>query len=389
MTRVLVVNAGSSSLKLSALDAGTREPLAAASASWGADATRAGNPGHSLRAALDELVELGVETRSLEAAAHRIVHGGERFREPVRVDDDVLAELDELRDLAPLHNGVALETLRAQRELLADVPAFAVFDTAFHASLAQEAFVYPLPWHWYAKWGVRRYGFHGLSVEWAVRRSSELLSRPAEELSLVVAHLGSGCSVTAVEAGRSVSTSMGMTPLEGLMMGSRPGSVDPGVLLYVLRERGVSPAELAEALDHEAGLLGISGVSGDVRDVTAAAAAGSARARLALEMFARRAAESIASAATSLTRLDALVFTGGIGQNAAQVRADVCGRLGVVGVPRLDLTEMLEHDDAVLARSEPGVAVVRIQAREDIVMAEAAARALGATQASEARISGQ
>lgn len=377
MTRVLVINAGSSSLKLSVLEPGTREPLGTTSTSWGSDATRAGNRRDSLRAALYELSALGAETGSLDAAAHRIVHGGERFREPVRVDDDVLTALDELRDLAPLHNGVALETLRAQRELLPDVPAIAIFDTAFHAPLPEEAFVYPLPWEWYAKWGVRRYGFHGLSVEWAVRRSAELLGLPAGAVSLVVAHLGSGCSVTAVDGGRSVSTSMGMTPLEGLMMGSRSGSVDPGVLLYALRKRAVSTAELAEALDHEAGLLGVSGVSGDVREVAAAAADGSARARLALDMFARRAAEGIASAATSLTRLDALVFTGGIGAHASEIRADVCSRLGVLGVPRLDTARAGRDEDGVLARSGAGVAVLRVEAREDIAMADAVATVLG------------
>lgn len=377
MTRVLVVNAGSSSLKVSALEAGQREPLAATSVRWGSDATRVADRAAALRAALRELDSLGVDTASLGLAAHRVVHGGAQFRVPVRVDDAVLARLDELRELAPLHNTVALETLRAQRELLPDVPAVAVFDTAFHAPLPEEAIVYPLPWAWYSEWGVRRFGFHGLSVEWSVRRAAELLRRPVAELEIVVAHLGSGCSVTAVAGGRSVATSMGLTPLEGLMMGTRSGSVDPGALLYALRERGLDPADLAETLDHGSGLLGLSGVSGDVREVSAAAAAGSTRARLALDVFARRAAEGIAAAATSLARLDALVFTGGIGEHAAPLRADICRRLAVLGLPAVADVERDDDRDAILAGAGAGAgpAVLRIEAREDVVMAEAATRA--------------
>jgi acetate kinase len=318
------------------------------------------------------LWQAGVEPAALAAAGHRVVHGGARFVEPTRVDEAALAELDALGELAPLHNAVALDTLRAQRELLPGVPAVAAFDTAFHATLSEQAYVYPLPWAWYAEWGIRRFGFHGLSVAWSVRRAAELLGRGSRELCLIVAHLGSGCSVTAVEGGRSVSTSMGLTPLEGLAMGTRSGSVDPGILLHVLRERGLPADRLAEVLDHESGLLGISGISGDMRTVSEAAARGHQRARLAIDIFVRRAAAGIAVAATSLPRVDALVFTGGIGEHAADVRGAIVARLAPLDFE--PLPEAQWFGDGVLSEPDSRVAVVRVEAREDIVIAEAAAK---------------
>jgi acetate kinase len=322
-------------------------------------------------AALDALWEAGVEPTSIAVAGHRVVHGGTRFREPTLIDDAALEELESFMDLAPLHNAVALDTIRAQRKLLPDIPAVAVFDTAFHSTLTEQAFVYPVPWAWYEDWGIRRFGFHGLSVAWSVRRAAELLARPADELCLVVAHLGSGCSVTAVQSGASVSTSMGLTPLEGLTMGTRSGSVDPGIMLHVLRQRGLSADRLAEVLDHESGLLGISGVSGEMRAVSAAAAAGSARAQLAIDIFVRRAAAGIAVAVTSLPRLDALVFTGGIGEHAADVRAQIVARLAALHIEPLG--DSAGSDDGLISPPEARIAVLRVTAREDIVIAEAAA----------------
>ncbi len=234
--------------------------------------------------------------------------------------------------------------------------------------------MYPLPWRWFEEWGIRRFGFHGLSVAWSVRRAAELLERSPEALSLVVAHLGSGCSVSAVGGGRSVSTSMGLTPLEGLAMGTRAGSVDPGILLHVLRERGLDTAELADALEHGSGLLGLSGVSGDLRAVQQAADSGSTRARLALDVFCRRAAEGIAAAATALPRLDALVFTGGIGEHSGTVRAAVSARLATLGVGRLRPADV--ESDAVVSAPGAAVAVLRIEAREDLIIAEAVAECL-------------
>ncbi len=377
--RVLVLNAGSSSLKASVLDVhesgripANSRPVAATQTEWGSDATRVTDRRATVEQALDELWRSGVAPESIELAGHRVVHGGTRFSEPTLVDEAVLASIEAISDLAPLHNAVALDTIRAQRELLPTVPAVACFDTAFHATLGEQAFVYPLPWAWYEDWGIRRFGFHGLSVAWSVRRAAELLARPTEELALIVAHLGSGCSVTAVQSGRSVSTSMGLTPLEGLAMGTRSGSVDPGILLQVLRHHGLSADRLAEVLDHESGLLGISGLSGEMTTLSEAAARGNARARLAIDIFVRRAAAGIAVAATSLPRVDALVFTGGIGEHAAEVRSAIVERLVPLGMT--PLASSAGSADAVLSAPDARIAVLQVQAREDIVIAEAVAR---------------
>jgi acetate kinase len=266
--------------------------------------------------------------------------------------------------------------LAAAQEALPALPQVACFDTAFHAPLPPAATVYPLPYAWYEDWGIRRFGFHGLSVAWSVERAAELLGWAVDELQLVVAHLGSGCSVTAVAGGRSVDTSMGMTPLEGLMMGTRAGSVDPGILLEVLAAGRLDLSTLAEALQHGSGRLGTSGVAATLPEVERAAVGGDARAALALELFVRRAASGIAGAATTLERLDAIVFTGGIGEHAAELRAEICGRLGTLDVPSV-LSPAPEDADAVLSLPGSPVAVLRVEAREDLVIAREVHRLLG------------
>jgi acetate kinase len=278
----------------------------------------------------------------------------------------VLETLRSLIPLAPLHNPVALAVTEAAREVLPVVPHVAVFDTAFHATLAPEAYLYALPRSWYEEWGYRRFGFHGISCAWATERAAMLLGRSADELGLVIAHLGAGCSVTAVWRGRSVATSMGMTPLEGLVMVTRSGSVDPGVLIAAQREHGLDTDALADALEHRSGLRGLTG-SVDVRALVARAVEDPDVA-LALAVFTRSVASGIASAATALPRMDALVFTGGIGEHAAELRADITRRLATLGVATVSGDPV--DEDAVLAPSP--VAVLRIEAREDIVIARAA-----------------
>lgn len=358
---VLVLNAGSSSLKASLIDAASGATLARADVRVGDDATRQRGWDEMVDAALEQ-----VDVREIEAVGHRVVHGGTRFRSPAIVDDEVLQAIDQISSLAPLHNPVAAATIRAARARLAAVPHVACFDTAFHADLPPVEYRYPLPEGWYRDWGVRRFGFHGLSVEWSLWRAAELLGRPASELRLVVAHLGSGCSVTAVVGGRSVATSMGMTPLEGLMMGTRAGSIDPGIPLALLRDGRLSTDELADALDHESGLLAVAGTA-DMRAIEAAAAAGDERATLALDMFARRAAAGIAAVATALPTLDALVFTAGIGEHAAPVRSAIVARLAVLGLA--PIAADVVDEDAVLSAPGARVAVLRIEAREDLVIA--------------------
>ncbi|MGH2456411.1 MAG: acetate/propionate family kinase, partial [Candidatus Limnocylindria bacterium] len=313
--RVLVLNAGSSSLKTSLVEEPGDRTLSHAELRGPAQAGWT----DALRSAL-------AGAGRVEAVGHRVVHGG-RHTAPLRISDAVVADLDELRDLAPLHNGPALEVIAAARAVFPAVPQVACFDTAFHATLPRASQIYPLPYAWYVEWGIRRYGFHGLSVAWSVERAAAVLGRPAADLRLVVAHLGSGCSVTAVDGGRSVDTSMGYTPLEGLMMGTRAGSIDPGILLEVLDAGHLDLADLRDALHHGSGLLGVSDVSADLRRVQGAAADGNPRAALALEIFVRRVAAAIGAAATTLPVLDAVVFTGGIGEHAAEVRAEICRRL--------------------------------------------------------------
>ncbi|MFV2062157.1 MAG: acetate/propionate family kinase [Chloroflexota bacterium] len=368
--RILVLNAGSSSLKAGLIELpGTT--LGRAEVGWSSDASlrddRAADVAQVLRKV--GIGAIGGAVRpGLDAVGYRVVHGGARFSAPTLIDDAVISGIEDVRGLAPLHTDVALETIEAGRALLPDVPHVASFDTAFHATLAPDAYRYPVPESWYREWGVRRYGFHGLSVAWSVRRAGDLLGREVADLSMVVAHLGSGCSVTAVDGGCSVDTSMGLTPLEGLMMGTRSGSIDPGVLLRLLAAGSLDADGLADALDHESGLLGVSGSSSDMRQLQLAAGQGDERATLAIDMFVRRTAAWIASMASALPRLDALIFTGGIGENAVAVRRRIVGRLGVLGVAPLPDSAAIAGDGRLDAEAEH-VAILRIEAREDLVIA--------------------
>lgn len=336
------------------------------------------DPREALPELLERLTVAGVPIGSFAAVAHRVVHGGTELAEPVLVDDAAVATIERLAPLAPLHNPVGASTIRVAVEAVPDVPHVACFDTAFHAALPEVARRYPVPDRWYDDWGVRRFGFHGLAVEWDVGRAAALLGRPATELGLVVAHLGSGSSVTAVANGRSVWTSMGMTPLEGVMMGSRGGSIDPGVIIQLLEDGRLDTAGLRRDLERGSGLLGVSGSSADVRDLETATAEGDTRARLALEMFADRAAAGIAGAAARLARLDAVAFSGGIGENAGRLRADIVGRLAVFGLEPITADE--SGDDRILAEVEGRPVgppfgrpvAIRVEAREDLVAAQAA-----------------
>lgn len=362
--RVLVLNAGSRTTKASLI-------------ADGRTLGRADGPALEDAAAVDDLLRpLGDDLRP-DVVVHRFVHGGTRFTEPVVVDDAVVDALDDLVELAPLHQPPALRALEAARTRFPDVAHVCCFDTAFHATLAEAEWRYPVPWEWASDWGVRRFGFHGLSVTWAVRRAAELLGRVPGEVALVVAHLGGGCSVTAVEAGRSVRTSMGYTPLEGLMMTTRSGSIDPGLMIRLLADGRLSIGEMSDALEHRSGLLGVSGVGADLREVEAVAAAGDERAALAIGMFVAHASAAIGAAAIALPRLDAVVFTGGIGEHAGAVRAAIVDRLGVLGVAPVPVD--VPAGDLVLGRPGGGPAVLRVEAREDLVMALEAAE-LGAAR---------
>jgi acetate kinase len=364
--RVLVLNAGSATLKATVLDRPGSEPLFDRTADW------SGEAGLDLAAMLESIVDAGVESDSINVVGHRVVHGGEAFVEPTVIDDEVLAELDAIADLAPLHNPVAVSTIRAARERLPDVPHVADFDTAFHATLPAVARRYPVPDDWVGNHGIRRFGFHGLSVAWSVGRTAELLGRSVEDLRIVVAHLGGGCSVTAVDGGRSVDTSMGLTPMEGLMMATRSGSIDPGIVFRLVRA-GVAADDIERRLDHESGLLGVGGTA-DMRRLLESAGSGDERASLAIDLFIRRATAGIAAAASALPTLDALVFTGGIGEHATSVRSRICEGLALLGVPAVGEGEA--EADAVLGRGRAGIAVLKVHAREDLMIADHAVAAI-------------
>ena len=322
--RVLVINAGSSNLKWAVLEAGDRTTVAAGTETWtAADPARRGE---QLRAAL-------ARTGPFDVIGHRIVHGGTRFTESVVIGRDTRAALASFAELDPLHMVPALAAIDALAAAAPSVVQIAAFDTAFHAHMPEAAARYALPFEWTERWGIRRFGFHGLSVRYSVERAGELLG--AVPRRMIVCHLGSGCSVTAVANGVSVDTTMGFTPLEGMMMATRAGSIDPGLLLDLQRRCGVGVDELADALETRSGLLGVSGVSSDLREVLAAADAGSPRAKLAYELFVHTLRRAAGAMLVVLGGLDVVVFTGGIGEHSARVRDGLCASLTFAGALRV------------------------------------------------------
>jgi acetate kinase len=338
LSSILVVNAGSTSLKLSAVDEGEQSQ---------ALASLAEAPGDVL------------------AVGHRVVHGGPRFREPVLLNDETLAELRALVDLAPLHNAPALAAIEDAREAFSELPHIAVFDTEFHATLPHEAATYALPERWRSEWHIRRYGFHGLSVQWAAEQ--------VPVARLIVCHLGGGCSVSAVRDGRSIDTTMGFSPLEGVPMATRAGSLDAAAILYLLRSGRAALDEIDEVLERESGLLGLSGLSGSVEELERAS---DPAARPALDLYCYRIACAVGSLAVALGGLDAIAFTGGVGEGSAFVRAQVCARLAVLGVQLDDPRNESVQDAGDIAVSDSRVRVVVVRAREDVVAARAVRRAL-------------
>ena len=343
---ILVVNAGSTSLKLH---------LVAASE-------------HSER--VDEIES--VDPGRVAAVAHRVVHGGPRFREPVLVDAAVHDQIFATEPLAPLHNAPSLAAIDRARAALPGVPEVAVFDTGFHATIPPEAAVYPVPRRWREEWGIRRYGFHGLSVAWSAQRAPELLGRSSEGLRLVVCHLGGGSSVSAVRDGRSLDNTMGFSPLEGVPMATRSGSVDPGALIYLLRECGLDGEDLEQTLNFDSGLKGLAGGSGDMLEIERAASGGGEDAGLALEVFAHRVAGAVAAMACSAGGIDALVFTAGIGEGSATVRERLCRRLAFLGVELDAERNASAEPDCEIGAERSPVRVLVVRAREDLVIARAA-----------------
>ncbi|HUK25887.1 MAG TPA: acetate kinase [Terriglobales bacterium] len=310
----------------------------------------------------------------IDAAGHRIVHGGALLQAPTRITAQVKSAIASVAEFAPLHNCAELAGIGMLERLLGGVPQIAVFDTAFHRTLPGAASYYPGPYEWYGQ-GIRRYGFHGINHEYCAQRAAAMLGA---ELSrkLVTCHLGNGCSLAAIQDGKSVDTTMGFTPIEGLMMGTRSGSVDPGILTYLLREKKATGQELDDLLNTKSGLLGISGISGDMRQIAGAVASGNARAKLAFDMFVHRLRAGISAMAASLGGIDALVFTAGIGENSPQVRATTCSGLGFLGMKLEEKKNANPAGDCEISASESRVRVLVIRAQEDWAIAQSCWRVM-------------
>ena len=350
---MLVVNAGSSSVKLRVIDddaqvAASRDLPSAAQV--------------DLRAELAAFLD---EAPGVDAAGHRVVHGGARFTSPVLLDRTTDQALEELADLAPLHNPPSLTAVRDLQALRPALPQVACFDTAFHVDMPPPAVTYAVPREWREGLGIRRFGFHGLSHAWSSRRAAELLGATPSVPRLVTAHLGAGASLAAVSEGRSVDTTMGFTPLDGLVMATRSGGIDPGAVLWAQQKGGLTPDEVSEALEHRSGLLGLSGTSGDLRQVLASAEGGNVEARLAYDVYVYRIRVGVAAMVGALGGLDALVFTGGAGEGSTRLRRDVCRDLGYLGI-RPEEAAAVGEGDRVVSLPADGPAVLVVQAREDL-----------------------
>jgi len=367
--RILVVNAGSSSLKLSVLDEGDQavsaETLPAPGGRVDDNALRRAVASHG----------------PIDAVGHRIVHGGTEFTAPVLVDQDVLRRLDALTDLAPLHQPKSLRALEAVNGLLPRAPAVACFDTAFHASIPAAAATYALPPEWRRRWGLRRFGFHGLSHAYVSRRTAELMAGagrpPAESLRVATCHLGAGASLAAVLGGRSVDTTMGFTPLEGLVMATRSGSVDPGLLLWLEEHVGMPPSELASTLEHRSGLLGLTGVA-DMQEILGAEKEGIPEAVLAVGVYLHRLRGGIAAMAAAMDGLDAIAFTGGVGEHSAEIRRRAAEGFGFMGVGiAQEANEASSPADREIGIAGAAVRSFVVQAREDLEIARGVRQVLG------------
>jgi acetate kinase len=325
---------------------------------------------HTLETLWQGKTRVLADPSEIAVVGHRVVHGGEKYHASVRITDEVKATIADLSTLAPVHNPANLEGIDAITQALGDeVPQFAVFDTAFHTQMPDAAALYPVPYDW-VKQGIRRYGFHGISHQYCSQRAAQLLNRNLDDLRLIVCHLGNGCSLSAVQNGHSIDTTMGFTPLDGLMMGTRSGSVDPGILIYLVRQEGYTADQLDQSLNKESGLKGVSGVSADLRRVMAEIEQGNAQAQLALDIYIHRLRSCIGSMLASLGGVDALVFTAGVGENSAIVRSRACEAFQFLGL-KLDSQQNESHpEDKDIATPDSTVRVLVIHTQEDWAIAQ-------------------
>ena len=392
---ILVVNAGSSSIKFGLFEFETLTCSIRGLLEWGdavSEATLTLTPSNgdnarrplavsdhqqAVAATLDLMV---AEKATVRAVGHRLIHGGEEIRQPVFINDDVKKVISRYRDLAPLHIPAGIEAIAATEAALTDAPQVGLFDTGFFGDLPPAEYIYPVPYEWYAAWGIRRFGFHGISHAYCAARAEQMLAGYAANSRLILCHLGQGCSATAVRNGIAVTNSLGYTSLEGLPMGTRCGTVDPGILLHVQRQQGLSHQALSEILNKKSGLLGISGVSADYREIEWAAAKGNERAQLAIDVFVQRIRATIGALAVTLGGVDALVFAGGIGENAPLLRQKICRGLECLGIQLDPEANRCHGPDFDVAAADSRARILLIHTREDLMIAQETRRLVAASE---------
>ena len=384
---VLVINCGSSSVKFALVNAGSGEqPITGLAEKLGGKEGliswrfNGGDKFSKVLEAPTHLCALKAVVRILEeesllgsviAVGHRLVHGGEHFSKSTLIDDNVLSAVEACSSLAPLHNPANITGVKTTMQLLPKLPQVGVFDTAFHQTLPERAFLYPLPYEYYEKYSVRKYGFHGTSHRYVSQKAAKMLNRPLESLALLSAHLGNGCSAASILNGKSLDTTMGLTPLEGLVMGTRSGDIDPGLHAYLAKTLDKGIDEVTDILNKKSGLLGLSGVSNDMRELLAAAKEGNSRANIAVEVFCYRLAKALAALAVPLGRIDALIFTGGIGENSVPVREKVLNNLGIFGF-EVDSALNVKHGKETVGRitKETGTLAMVVPTDEEYMIAK-------------------
>ena len=385
---VLVINCGSSSLKYQLIDSQTEAVLAKglcerigidgrlvyAKTGRDKEVTEAAMPTHkqAIQLVLDALVNPTTgaiaDLTAIDAVGHRVVHGGEKFATSTVLTDEVIAVIEECNDLAPLHNPANLIGIRACQELMPNVPMVAVFDTAFHQTMPEVAYMYGLPYEYYEKYSVRRYGFHGTSHSYVSKRAADILGKDYSELKTIVCHLGNGASICAVNGGKSVDTSMGLTPLEGLIMGTRSGDVDPSILDFIAQKENLTLSQVMNVLNKKSGVEGISGVSSDFRDLSAAAAEGNHRAELAIDAFAYRVVKYIGAYVAAMNGVDAICFTAGLGENDAATRAKIVANLEYLGIAIDAEANSIRGKEVVISTPDSKVAVLTIPTNEELAI---------------------
>ncbi len=392
--KILVINSGSSSIKFQIIDQDTEQVVASGLLERiGMSEGRMKYKSNGSKTVIDKPIpdhETGLDMvlstivdpeigaigslKEIGACGHRVVHGGEKFTSSVLIDDEVLRGLEEVSDMAPLHNPANIMGIKAAIKKLPGVPNVAVFDTAFHQTMPQVNYMYALPYKLYEDYGMRRYGFHGTSHQFVAQRTAEILGKPIEELNIITCHLGNGCSITAVKGGKSIDTSLGYGTFCGLVMGTRSGDVDPAILFDLMENKGWSLEQVKRMVYKESGLLGISEISMDMRDIEEKMFAGNERAKLAFDIFADRVKKYIGSYAATLGTLDAIVFTAGIGENGWELREQICDNMDVFGI-KLDLeTNQIKGVERVISAPESKVAVLVVPTNEELMIARETVR---------------